>query len=221
MSDENLSGHNVGLSPTIEAYGALHDAYDYYNAALFEDRLPNCLITLQRRAGLRYGHFCSERFAATSGETTDEISINPKHIIHRPVEEVLATLVHEMTHLEQFHFGKPSRSGYHNKEWGSLMKRVGLYPSHIGAPGGKETGQQMTHYVIPGGRFANITRALLGDGFTLPWGDALKGEQQKKPVGVRAKFICSSCGDAAWGKPDLSIRCEKCSLLMLRVARAA
>ena len=26
-------------------------------------------------------------------------------------------LVHEMAHLQQHHFGKPSRMSYHNKEW--------------------------------------------------------------------------------------------------------
>ena len=40
-----------------------------------------------------------------------------------------------MTHLEQAHFGKPSRNGYHNKEWADLMERVGLMPSDTGAPG--------------------------------------------------------------------------------------
>jgi hypothetical protein len=29
----------------------------------------------------------------------------------------LSTLVHEMAHLQQNHFGKSSRTGYHNKEW--------------------------------------------------------------------------------------------------------
>jgi hypothetical protein len=31
------------------------------------------------------------------------------------------------------------------------MKTVGLYPSNSGMIGGKETGQQMQHYIIPDG----------------------------------------------------------------------
>jgi hypothetical protein len=33
------------------------------------------------------------------------------------------------------------------------MKEIGLQPSTIGQPGGKETGQSVTHYIIPGGAF--------------------------------------------------------------------
>ena len=47
-----------------------------------------------------------------------------------------------MTHLEQHHFGQPSRNGYHNKQWAELMKSVGLFPSDTAQPGGKETGQR-------------------------------------------------------------------------------
>jgi hypothetical protein len=56
-----------------------------------------------------------------------------------------------MVHQEQKHFGKPSRNGYHNKQWSRWMERIGLVPSATGAPGGKRTGQRMTHYIIRGG----------------------------------------------------------------------
>jgi hypothetical protein len=71
----------------------------------------------------------------------------------RSNEQSLSTLVHEMTHLDQRHFGKPSRAGYHNKEWAKLMRDVGLIPSDTGAPGDKEVGQRVSHYIEAGGRF--------------------------------------------------------------------
>ena len=77
-------------------------------------------------------------------EVTDEIALNPSHFRDRSTEQSLSTLVHEMTHLEQHHFGKPSRAGYHNKQWAGMMKAVGLIPSDTGAPGGKEVGQKVT-----------------------------------------------------------------------------
>jgi hypothetical protein len=39
-----------------------------------------------------------------------------------------------MVHLWQHHHGKPSRTGYHNKEWATMMKAVGLIPSDTAAP---------------------------------------------------------------------------------------
>ena len=53
------------------------------------------------------------------------------------------TLVHEMVHLEQQHFGEPSRNGYHNRQWAEWMQRIGLHPSDTGAVGGKRTGQRV------------------------------------------------------------------------------
>ena len=55
-------------------------------------------------------YFAGGRFGTRDGqEVTDEIALNPSHFRHRTTEQSLSTLVHEMTHLEQHHFGKPSR----------------------------------------------------------------------------------------------------------------
>jgi hypothetical protein len=69
-----------------------------------------------------------------------------------------------MVHLWQYHVGSPSRSGYHNREWADMMKRLGLPPSDTGKPGGRETGQRVTHYIIPDGPFALTCAVLLEDG---------------------------------------------------------
>jgi hypothetical protein len=37
------------------------------------------------------------------------------------LEDSLSTLFHEKAHLWQHHFGNPSRTGYHNKEWAACM----------------------------------------------------------------------------------------------------
>jgi predicted SprT family Zn-dependent metalloprotease len=68
-------------------------------------------------------------------EVHDEIAFNIRLFAKRSPGEILATLVHEMCHLEQAHFGAPSRNGYHNREWATLMERVGLVPSDTGRPG--------------------------------------------------------------------------------------
>jgi predicted SprT family Zn-dependent metalloprotease len=133
-------------NPTKRTYDDLTSAYDFFNERLFDGKLPRCLITMQRK-NKSYGYFAGGRFGTLDGEEiADEIALNPSHFRARTAEQNLSTLVHEMVHLWQHHHGKPSRTGYHNKEWAAMMKAVGLIPSDTAAPGGKETGQHVSHY---------------------------------------------------------------------------
>ena len=152
------------LTPTEEAYTELQQAYDFFNIHLFAAQLLPCLITMQRR-NHSYGYFCGSRWANHTGTIRDEIAMNPAHFVTRSIADVLSTLVHEMVHLWQHHYGKPSRSGYHNTEWADKMESVGLIPSDSGQPGGKRTGQHMTHYIHNQGRFANTCEKLRQSGF--------------------------------------------------------
>ena len=210
-------------TPTSATYNSLEEAYDFFNAELFDNRLPPCLMTLQRRSKRTYGYFSPKRFQDDIDQESDELAMNPMHFKTREVEDVLATLVHEMTHVEQEHFGKPGRNGYHNKAWGKLMITVGLHPSNTGEPDGKQTGQQMTHYVIAGGPFERATRRLLARGFNLAWGEGkgkTKEGEGKDPDGEkdrsnRVRFGCAGCKARAWGKPSLKLICGRCKLDML------
>lgn len=212
--------------PTPQAYEELQTAFDHFNRSIFESRLPPCLITLQREKRT-YGYFSRGRFGDVSGEVTDEIAMNPSYFAVRPVKETLSTLAHEMVHAEQFHFGKPGRRGYHNIEWADRMEAIGLMPSNTGKPGGKRVGEQMTHYVIEGGKFDRACDALLSESFRLSWFDRFPpvdpSSIESLSVEVagllelpglmaanksnRAKYRCPRCKAQAWGKPGLAIRC--------------
>jgi hypothetical protein len=118
LPDTVTSYHTNIIDPTARLYSAFIGAYDFFNEFLFENRLPHCVITLRANRSSR-GYFAEERFKeGPSDSVLDEIAMNPKTFKNRSVEDVLSTLVHEMTHLEQCHFGNPGRPGYHNKEWG-------------------------------------------------------------------------------------------------------
>lgn len=152
-------------SPTSRTYKTLDDAYRFFNERLFDSRLPACLITMQR-SKKAYGYFAGSRFGSADGkEITVEIALNPTHFRSRTTEQSLSTLAHEMAHLEQHHFGKPSRGGYHNKEWARMMHAIGLIPSDTGEPGGKEVGPKISHYILGGGAFAVACADLIARGF--------------------------------------------------------
>ena len=107
--------------------GKFQEAFDFFNEQLFRNRLPQVIITTQRHRGA-YGFFCPKSYIQRSFDEdgdmlvpeyqVHEISIMPDNMYGRPDREVLSTLVHEMCHLQQQEQGKPSRNGYHNKQWG-------------------------------------------------------------------------------------------------------
>jgi len=211
--------------PTPEAYGELQAAYDFFDKKLFEARLPPCLITFQRKRR-SLGYFCAEMWDGSGGRRADEIALNPAFFKGRGLADTLSTLVHEMVHLEQHHFGKPSRNRYHNTEWAAWMDRVGLVPSDTGEPGGKRTGQRMSHYIAQGGKFEKACKQLLSRDFKLSWAEHVEeapedsegdGEgSTAKPT--RSKYTCRGCGLNAWAKPAVEIVCGTCRQLLVDIA---
>lgn len=159
-----------GKKPAIQAYTELQQAYDFFNEALFDRVLPDMLITLQRGKNT-FGYFAPDRFAGESN--VSELAMNPDYFGGRSLADTLSTLAHEMVHVWQYHTPdvKKCRGGYHDRVWGAKMEQIGLMPSNTGQPGGKKTGQQMTHYVIRGGRFQTAVYNLLKSGFSISWYD--------------------------------------------------
>jgi hypothetical protein len=58
---------------------------------------------------------------------TDEIALSPGTFAQRTDEEILSTLVHEMVHHWQRHFGKPGRGRYRRRMKQRLNKSYGRY----------------------------------------------------------------------------------------------
>jgi predicted SprT family Zn-dependent metalloprotease len=199
------------MSPTKRNYSDPLTAYDSFNQRLFDGKLPPCLITLQRKSGAR-GYFSRERFASRDGsEITDEIALNPAHFGSRTSEEILSTLVHEMVHLWQFHCGEPSRSGYHNRQWADEMARVGLIASHTGAPGGRRTGQRVTHYIEAGGPFQRACAELLALGIEPRYLDQQQENSRVQKAASKTRYTCPKCNLHAWVKPNADLICANCA----------
>lgn len=202
--------------PTITQaqYNAFQQAYDFFNAELFGGSLPHVLVTLQRHAKAR-GYFSPERFTGRveAKAAAHELAMNPDCFAGRTDEEILSTLAHEMAHVWQQSHGKPPTRCYHDRQWAAKMREIGLQPSTTGQPGGKETGQSVTHYIVPGGPYAQAYAKLARTGLRLDWQSAPAGERAKAKKASKAsktKFTCPDCGQNAWAKPDALIICGAC-----------
>jgi hypothetical protein len=195
---------------TPAEYRAFQQAYDFFNVELFAGSLPAVLVTLQRHAKAR-GYFAPERFNGRIEKTAvHELAMNPDSFTGRSDEEILSTLAHEMAHVWQQTHGTAPRRSYHDREWAAKMKDIGLQPTTTGEPGGKETGQSVTHYIIPGGPYAMAYSKLEAKGFKLHWQSAPAGKEAKAKNASKTKFTCPDCGQNAWGKPDTLLICGVC-----------
>lgn len=177
----------TNLNPIEETYGVLNKAFNVFNQKLFSSKLGNILIVLQRHPNTM-GYFAENRFYDVTDSNKrrkiHEIALNPDHFGEHPPIEIMKTLVHELCHAYQREYGTPSRKGWHNKEWGTLMESIGLMPSSTGRVGGKRTGQKMGEYVIEGGLFAEVYTELFPDGYSLKWYDywVEVKKERRKPI---------------------------------------
>jgi hypothetical protein len=219
------------LSPSTQAQHEVQLAYDFFNRELFDGRLPPCFVTFQRKGSRVRGYFAPDRLGTADGRRAHEIALNPRHFKVRTFMEVMSTLVHEMVHLWQHLFGrKRSRTAYHNREWSGEMLRLGLHPSRTGEPGGRMTGQQMTHYIIPGGRFEIAAIKLQAMLPALTWFDANAAQllpkglagtdlmaEPKRLSGRRTVYRCPVCRLRVESRSNAFIICGTCELPMRSV----
>jgi predicted SprT family Zn-dependent metalloprotease len=197
----------VRNAPTSEQFAAYEKMFAFFNAKLFGGTLPTCLLNFSRHSG-SYGFFAPERWEK-GREVRHEISLNPATLKSRKPIDVASTLVHEMVHLWQREYGKPSRSGYHNREWAQKMEEVGLVPSTTGDRNGRKMGQHMSHYVAQGGPFKQAFQAMPPE-CQLPWACEEPQYRARGRRKYKEKYTCPGCHTNVWGKPGLAISCDKC-----------
>lgn len=225
--------------PSTKFYGLFQYVFDHYNDALFGGTIKDCLIVVTRRKNV-FGHYAHKRWFSVQDQETDELALNPAMFVKFPLLEICQTIVHEMCHGWQYHYGKPSQAGYHNKEWANKMIEVGLMPSRTGKPGGKTVGQNMNDYPIDGGLFLEATEelmnneifaglylevnpeivTLLNDGSPLyeQIKDLTVTHTFTKPkTPTKSKYSCG-CSNV-WGAPNLNIGCNRCGKGMKEIIK--
>lgn len=199
------------MKPT-QTYTQLDKAYGFFNEKLFNNELPDCLITMQRKKGA-YGYFFNKRFynKADNQDVMDEIALNPSNFKGREDIAILSTLAHEMCHLWQAHNGKPSRNGYHNKQWAARMEAIGLLPQALNKEEGVKTGQSVSHSIIENGIFQIHAKEWLENEELTIYSDvSYDTKTAKKKKASKTKYTCPDCDTNAWGKPETLLICGDC-----------
>ncbi|SDU42531.1 SprT-like domain-containing protein [Stappia sp. ES.058] len=235
VQNNPTASSQTNYRPAVEVPQEFITIFDEFNSAFWDGALSDCIFTYTHQTRI-LGYYSPKSLVRSSGERCAKIALNPVHLALLHPISATSILAHEMAHHWRHTLGpvdsKGNRGsvGYHDKAWGDEMKRIGLFPSNTGCPGGKETGQQVMHYIIPDGPFDQLATRLFESGMRFNWHEAIDAEPANsfdkanpfatgrsrktkvpKKKQTRAKFTCSVCGLNAWAKPQAALTCTTCA----------
>lgn len=204
--------------------GYLEKMYRELNNDFFGGELEEVFITIQPTP-MAYGHVTCSKVWKTGDTHKYELNIGAS-TMDRPIEHVVATLLHEMVHIYHLQHGIQDCSRgntYHNKKFKEKAESVGLIISHDKTYGWTitEPSDDLILYIcekgwidIMSGRNdgLRIVPPSSGDsGRIIPPSGTPK---TKKPSSTR-KYACPCCGISVRATKEVRIVCADCSELMI------
>ena len=209
------------LTTYNRAAGYLNRIFDLLNEAYFENTLSRPTITIQSTPKA-YGHFSlrSDTWVSKNGET-HEINIGAGTLA-RPIENVVATLLHEMVHYYNHINGIQDTSRgntYHNKRFRESAEARGLIVEHHPTYGWSITSpaDSLLDFVL----FNGLTDILLNRnelyGVRVTVGGTNNGTgltPTTKPSSTR-KYVCPCCGMSVRATRTVNIGCLDCDEQMV------
>ena len=183
--------------------GYLNKVFDLLNAEFFENALSRPTITIQSTPRA-YGHFSlrEDTWVSKLGGT-HEINIGAGTLA-RPIEEVTATLLHEMVHYYNYENGIQDCSRgntYHNRRFKAAAEAHGLIVEK-----GEKYGW---HKTTLNPEALEFVQSLGKSGFSLvrPRITGLKGSSKKN---TSRKYVCPCCGAIIRATKEVHVICADC-----------
>ena len=201
--------------------GYLNKIFDLLNEEFFESALSRPTITIQSTPKA-YGHFSlrDDTWISKNG-MSHEINIGAGTLA-RPIENVCATLLHEMVHYYNYIHGIQDCSRgntYHNKRFKGAAEQRGLCVEHSDKYGWSHTspGDELLQFCLDN----NLSDILLnrnefggyrvtGTGTHAPATPTVT----RRPSSTR-KYLCPCCGNSVRATKNVNIGCLDCGVQML------
>lgn len=201
---------------TSRTAGFLEKAFRVLNKEYFEGLLEEPIITIQSTPKA-YGHVTvGKTWNRADGEERHELNIGAG-TLDRPIEEVIATLMHEMVHIYNIQNGvKDTSRGYtyHNKHFRDEAEARDLkisYDKRIGWSITEPTEALIEFIIAEGWEDIRMSRK---EGCRAPGAGTGDGDNTPKPSSTR-KYICPGCGQSVRATKKVNIRCGVCDLTMV------
>ena len=204
--------------------GYLNKVFDLLNAEFFESQLSRPTITIQSTPKA-YGHFSlrEDTWVSKLGGT-HEINIGAG-TLSRPIEEVAATLLHEMVHYHNYLHGVQDCSRgntYHNRKFKAAAEERGLIVTHSDKYGWSHTSpsDRLLEFIMDN----DLTDILINrnefGGFRITGtgthsGATYSGEAPRKSSS--RKYVCPCCGMRVRATKVVNIACMDCDEQLLLV----
>lgn len=213
------------LTTYNRAAAYLNTIFDLLNARYFENTLSRPVITIQSTPKA-YGHYTLYDAWSVDGEAgMREINIGAGTLA-RPIENVVATLLHEMCHYFNDKQGvKDCSRGntYHNKNFKATAEACDLVVEHHDKYGWSITSPSnaLLEFCVEN----NLTEIRLcrndimsvGVSGTGTHAGTFTGGAGRKPTSTR-KYICPCCGMSVRATKSVNIACMDCDTQLVLVA---
>ncbi|MDR1409601.1 MAG: SprT-like domain-containing protein [Oscillospiraceae bacterium] len=184
------------------------DMFDLFNAHFYNNELIRPAITVSPDGGRGSYGWCSVyEIWNAEDEKYREINLCAEYL-DRPMNEVCATLLHEMAHLYNLQNGiqDVSNNGYyHNMKFKATAEAHGLYiekPSKVWLDGNYRNTRNRS--MAPGrfrrGRYSRLPEEGGGKGGS------------KKSINRSIKYVCPECGTIIRATREVNVICGDCSV---------
>lgn len=189
------------------------------NEEYFNNELEIPTITIQSTVGA-YGHVSVQKVWHNNDTATHELNLSADYL-NRPIENTVATLIHEASHLYALQNDikdTSNRGVYHNKNFKKIAEEMG----HLHIEKHDKYGWTITEptedtldFIISYGfediqlvrgsqfSFTGIGGSKAGNGGTVP-------PKTRKPSSTR-KYICPCCGNSFRATKELNVMCMDCN----------
>ncbi len=209
--------------------GYLEKIYRQLNKDFFGGELEEPVITVMSTKGA-YGHVTCGKVWKAGENVRYELNIGAG-TLYRPIENTVATMLHEMVHIYHLMHGIQDCSRgntYHNKKFRDKAESVGLiitYDKRIGWSITQPSDELVLYICNQGWQEILLTRnesfSFSPIGTPLPTGSDPDNESAhtkiKKPSSTR-KYICPTCSQSVRATRDTLIICGYCTELMEKEA---
>lgn len=203
--------------------GYLNKIFDLLNEEFFECALSRPTITIQSTPKA-YGHFSlrKDTWISKTG-ATHEINLGAGTLA-RPIEEVVATLLHEMVHYFNFESGIQDCSRgntYHNRKFKEAAELHGLCVAHSDKYGWSHTSP--SEYLLDFILEHDLTDILISrnelSGFHITGTGTHNGTGVTLPPRTSStrKYICPCCGNSVRATKCVNVACLDCNQQMILV----
>ena len=208
------------ITKSSRLLGQLEKLYRMINADLFNGELQPVTITVQSTPRA-YGHVVLGDAWSIKGEGSKELNIGAG-TLDRPIEEVVATLVHECVHLLNYQngIGDCSNHGvYHNRFFKATAEAHGLIVTRSEKYGWSHTapGELLIDWILENEIPDIMMNRNEYHGIRIAGGDkaANGGALPTSTTKPSRKLICPCCGQSVRATKTVNILCGDCMVKMV------